>query len=127
MNIPLSAIEPFGVTGFPSLINSADAISNALDNLFKTMCEHTTIDDVAIDTNIFCQLAGIKVIAMGSKDGTVTLSNEMRGKENKLLAVTITVAYQLAKGKWRTKVYTVNPLGVFRIKRDSCNPFHAQR
>lgn len=123
MNIPLSALEPFGITGIPSLTTSNDSVGDMLDELFKMMCGQTTADCVGIDTNIFCQMAGIKIVAMGAKESTIALSEEVRGKHNILLAVVITLGYTLPDQTKHSKVYTINPLSMFRVKRDSCNPF----
>jgi len=122
--IPLSALKPFGITGIPSLSDSSDSVGDMLDELFNMLCGQTTADCVAIDSNIFCQMAGIKIVAIGAKEATIALSEEVRGKDNILLAVVITLGYTLPDQTKHTKLYTINPLSVFRIKRDSCNPFH---
>lgn len=111
MNIPQSAIEPFGVIGIP-LIGTTDALITHLDELFKFVTEDTALYDVENDANLFAQLAGMKIIHMGATESTITISDRIKNGKGNLLAATITIYYVLPNNIRRKKVYTLNPFGL---------------
>lgn len=106
-NIPLSAIEPFGVIGIPTINVSGGAIAKTLEAFFDTVVRTSKISGSSMYDNatIFCNVSEKLVLKLGAINSSVATYNKATDSHGALIAVSIRIKYVMPNKRVYTRRY----------------------
>lgn len=80
MNIPHSALEPFGVIGIPSIHISGNSIMHTIEQFFDVMTRTARLTNSCMkdDIRLFCSITKKLGVKLGATYVTVAVRNEIR-------------------------------------------------
>lgn len=107
MKIPLSAIEPFGVIGIPTINVSGYSIADTLEKFFDSVIRTanragSSKDDCA---SIFCNVSKTLVLKLGAIDSNVITYAKITDQYGMLMAVSIRIRYVMPNKAVFTRYY----------------------
>ena len=100
MIIPQSIIEPFEPLGFPTIGISGDHIMEVIEKFFDVLKRTANItgSDMDDDVRLFCSITEKLVRKLGAISGSVTVRDEIRDSNGKLLAASLDVHFRIPNG-----------------------------